>query len=204
VRLPFPVATSIAARIHYADSSLETLPEGCRSILLASAGRNDDGYGYGVVDAETAVKIARKRGTCNGAAMEHGWDAGEMASTDIGTDNLATSRYYVQVPNITGLVVKVALTYTSNVAADAAGTPTSPTLNVGLDLWLRELGSTDLTALTSNWDKSYEVVEFATLPGKTYEVLIRRISGTDPVRYGVAWTVVRLESRPLPAPNRQA
>jgi hypothetical protein len=182
------------------------LPEGCRAILLASAGRNDDGYGSGVADAETAVKIARKRGTRNGAAMKRGWDAGEMASTDIGTDNLATSRYCVQVPNITGLVVKVALAYNNKITANAAGNPTSSTLRIGLDLWVRELGSTDLIAITSTWDKSYEVIHFAPLPGKTYEVLIRRISGTDPAPYGVAWTVVRLgQSQPfLSALNGQA
>ena len=44
-------------------------------------------------------------------------------------------------------------------------------------------------ASAASWDNSYEVVEFAGQPGETYEIVIRRWSGTDSVWYGVAWTV---------------
>jgi hypothetical protein len=214
-----PVVAGIAALIQQAHASLKAWPEGCRAILLASAGRNvvggtwrddrssgiDARDGSGATDAEAAVKIAEVRATRNGAAIQRGWDGGYLTSTDIGTDNLALFRYYVQVPNITGLVVKVALTCSSKVATDASGNPTSSTLTVDLDLWVREVGSTALTAFSSTWDNSYEIVEFAALPGKAYEIVIRRFSGTDPVYYGVAWTVLRLgQSLPfLPALSLQ-
>ena len=45
------------------------------------------------------------------------------------------------------------------------------------------------SASAASWDNSYEVVEFAANPGETYEIVIRRWSGTDSVWYGVAWTV---------------
>ena len=44
-------------------------------------------------------------------------------------------------------------------------------------------------ASSASWDNSYEVVEFAGQPGETYDIVIRRWSGTDSVWFGVAWTV---------------
>jgi hypothetical protein len=46
--------------------------------------------------------------------------------------------------------------------------------------------------VAASWDNSYEVVEFAATRGETYEIVIRRWSGTDSVWYGVAWTVTGL------------
>ena len=44
-------------------------------------------------------------------------------------------------------------------------------------------------AAAASWDNSYEVVEFTARRGETYEIIIRRWSGTDSVWYGIAWTV---------------
>jgi hypothetical protein len=64
----------------------------------------------------------------------------------------------------------------------------SSTLTVDLDLIVRNSQGQQVAAAAS-WDNSYEVAEFSATRGATYEIVIRRWSGTDNVWYGVAWTV---------------
>jgi hypothetical protein len=59
---------------------------------------------------------------------------------------------------------------------------------VDLDLLVRDSRGVQVASAAS-WDNSYEVVEFAATRGETYDIIIRRWSGTDSVWYGVAWTV---------------
>lgn len=66
--------------------------------------------------------------------------------------------------------------------------PIASTLTVDLDLHVRD--STGATVASSaSWDNSYEIAEFAARRGETYEIRIRRWSGTDNVWFGVAWEV---------------
>ena len=41
---------------------------------------------------------------------------------------------------------------------------------------------------SGSWDNSYEIAEFDAVPGETYDIRIRRWSGTDWTWYGLAWT----------------
>jgi hypothetical protein len=83
--------------------------------------------------------------------------------------------------------VKVALAWDSAVTS-SGDTATASTLTVDLDLLVRDSSGAQVAAAAS-WDNSYEVVEFSGRAGETYEIVIRRWSGTDSVWYGVAWTV---------------
>ena len=60
-------------------------------------------------------------------------------------------------------------------------------VTVDLDLYVYQ--GTRLVAWSSSFDNSYEVVDFQGTPGTSYDIVIRRWSGTDWVWYGVAWTV---------------
>ena len=46
---------------------------------------------------------------------------------------------------------------------------------------------------SASWDNSYEIAEFAARSGETYDIRIRRWSGTDDVWFGVAWTVTGIQ-----------
>ena len=59
-----------------------------------------------------------------------------------------------------------------------------------LDLDLKVYDSAgNLVGYSGSWDNSYEVAEFDAIPGETYDIRIRRWSGTDWTWYGLAWTV---------------
>jgi hypothetical protein len=84
------------------------------------------------------------------------------------------------------------LAWDSAVTSSSSGdTATASTLTVDLDLIVRDSRGTQV-AVAASWDNSYEVAEFSASPGETYEIVIRRWSGTDSVWYGVAWTVTGL------------
>ena len=197
-----PAAAGVTALLQDVHSSLTFWPEGCRAILLASAGRNvagrtwwsdvlsrtDASDGAGAVDAEEGVRIAQQRRWRDAPATRRGWDIGTLSSSVVGSDRLATFRHHISVPiTLLAPTVKVALAWDSAVTS-SGDTPTASTLTVDLDLLVRDSGGA-LVASAASWDNSYEVVEFAARPGETYEVVIRRWSGADSVWYGVAWTV---------------
>src|SRR4030095_5691430 len=128
-----------------------------------------------------------------------GWDVGTVSSSVIGSDRLATFRYRVSVPLLLfAPVVKIALAWDTAVTTASAGdTATASTLTVDLDLLVRN-GQGVQVASSASWDNSYEVVEFAANRNETYEIIIRRWSGTDSVWYGIAWTVTGVNLvRPL-------
>jgi hypothetical protein len=177
-------------------------PEGCRAILLAAAGRNvedqtwwqdvvadtDASDGAGAVDAAAGVAIAQQRRWRDAPATRRGWDVGTLSSGVVGADRLATFRYRVSVPWLLFFpTVKIALAWDSAVTSSGE-TATASTLTVDLDVLVRNSRGVQV-AVAASWDNSYEVAEFAATRGETYEIVIRRWSGTDSVWYGVAWTV---------------
>jgi hypothetical protein len=144
--------------------------------------------GAGAVDAQAGVLIAQQRRFRDAPATRRGWDVGTLSSNVIGADRLATFRYQVTVPSLIFFpTVKIALAWDSAVTS-IFGIPLSSTLTVDLDLIVRNSRGVQVASAAS-WDNSYEVVEFAASRGETYEIIIRRWSGTDSVWYGVAWTV---------------
>lgn len=199
-----PAAAGVTALLQDVDSVLCSWPEGCRAILMASAGRNvrgstwwqdainrlDGRDGAGAVDAQAGVAIAQQRRWRDAPATRRGWDVGTLSSSGVGQDRLATFRYRVAVPNLIFFpIVKIALAWDSAVTSASSGdTATASTLTVDLDLLVRDSRGVQVAAAAS-WDNSYEVVEFSASPGETYEIVIRRWSGTDNVWYGVGWTV---------------
>lgn len=200
-----PATAGVTALLQDVDSTLCSWPEGCRAILMAAAGRNvrdstwwqdvihrvDARDGAGAVDALAGVRIAQQRRFRNAPATVRGWDVGTLSSAAFGADRLATFRYHVSVPLfIFSPTVKVALAWDSAVTSsgDAA---TASTLTVDFDLLVRD-GNGNQVAAAASWDNSYEVAEFAASPGQTYEIVIRRWSGTDSVWFGVAWNVIGL------------
>jgi len=205
-----PATAGVTALLQDVDGTLCSWPEGCRAILMASAGRNvrgatwwqdvvnrvDGRDGAGAVDARAGVTIAQQRRARNAPATRHGWDVGTLATADFGADRLATFRYRVVVPSgIFFPTVKVALAWDSAVTS-VLGSPTASTLSVDFDLLVRNSLGVQVAAAAS-WDNSYEVAEFSAVRGETYEIVIRRWSGTDSVWFGVAWTVSGLDLREL-------
>jgi hypothetical protein len=203
-----PAAAGVVALLQDVDGVLCSWPEGCRAILQAAAGRNvrdgtwwhdvvngvDGRDGAGAVDARAGVTIAQQRRGRNSAATRHGWDVGTLASSDFGADRLATFRYRVAVPSgVFFPTVKVVLAWDSAVTS-FFGIPLFSALTVDFDLLVRDSRGV-LVASAASWDNSYEVAEFSAVRGETYEIVIRRWSGTDSVWYGIAWTVRGIELR---------
>jgi hypothetical protein len=197
-----PATAGVAALLQDVDGVLQSWPEGCRAILMASAGRNvsgrtwwqdvagrtDGSDGAGAVDAQAGVLIAQQRRWRDAPATRRGWDVGTLSSGVVGADSLATFRYHVAVPGLLFLpTVKVALAWDSAVTA-SGDTPTASRLTVDLDLLVRDSRGVQVASAAS-WDNSYEVVEFAATRGESYDIIIRRWSGTDSVWFGIAWTV---------------
>ena len=197
-----PAAAGVTALLQDVDGVLCSWPEGCRAILLASAGRNvedrtwwqdvaarvDASDGAGAIDAQAGVTIAQQRRWRDAPATRRGWDVGTLSSAVVGADRLVTFRHRVSVPwSVLFPTVKVAIAWDSAVTSSGQ-TATASRLTVDLDLIVRDSRGVQV-AVSASWDNSYEVVEFAASRGETYEIVIRRWSGTDSVWYGIAWTV---------------
>jgi hypothetical protein len=195
-----PATAGVTALLQDVDGVLCSWPEGCRAILLASAGRNVRGNtwwqdvgsgvdardGAGAVDAQSGVLIAQQRRSRGAPATRRGWDVGTLASGDFGQDRLATFRYHVAVPGQLFFPrVRVALAWDSAVTT-SGDSATASTLTVDFDLIVRDSHGVQVASAAS-WDNSYEVVDFAAAAGETYDIVIRRWSGTDSVWFGIAW-----------------
>ena len=197
-----PATAGVTALLQDVDNVLCSWPEGCRAILLASAGRNirggswwqdvvnrnDSRDGSGAVDAQAGTAIAQQRRWRDAPSTRRGWDVGTLSSSVVAADRLTTFRYHVAVPDLMlSPTVKVALAWDSAVTS-LGENATASTITVDLDLLVRDSRGIQV-ASSASWDNSYEVVEFAANSGETYDIIIRRWSGTDNVWYGVAWTV---------------
>jgi hypothetical protein len=202
-----PAAAGVAALLQHQSPTLKSWPEGCRAIMLAGAKKNiagntwwqdvlahvDAGDGSGAVDALEGVNIARLPRSRNASATRRGWDVGILGSGDFSAGKLSTFAYRVVVPNFIFAPrhVKVALAWDSRVTTySIAGMqiPISSQLTVDLDLMIYDSRG-NLVGYSGSWDNSYEIAEFDGRQGETYEIRIRRWSGTDDTYYGIAWTV---------------
>jgi Subtilase family len=203
-----PAAAGVTALLQDVSSTLQSWPEGCRAILMAGADRNvrdgtwwndvvagvDARDGAGAVNAEESVRIAQQARWRDAPATRRGWDVGTFRSSDVGPDRRATFRYQVTVPwLLLSPRVKVAIAWDSTVTSITLPLiditlPVSSRLTVDLDLLVLDSAG-NLVAHSSSWDNSYEVVEFAARRGATYDIVIRRWSGTEDVWYGAAWNV---------------
>ncbi|MDJ0722662.1 MAG: peptidoglycan-binding protein [Desulfobacterales bacterium] len=204
-----PAVAGTVAVVQSVDATLKAWPEGCRAILLASAGRNivggtwrqaatsstTDGIdGSGALDTGEAARITRVRSRRDAAAVRRGWDVGMLRTRDLRANGTSNFRYRVQVPASGARRLKAALAWSSKIkyTADASLTPpvkvTESKLTVDLDLYVYLGGA--LVAHSSTFDNSFEIVEFDAQAGSTYEIRIKRFSGTDWAWYGLAWTVV--------------
>ncbi|MGH8224068.1 MAG: S8 family serine peptidase, partial [Woeseiaceae bacterium] len=204
-----PAVAGTVAVVQSVDGTLKAWPEGCRAILLASAGRNISGGswsqaaarsttdgidGSGALDTGEAAQIARVRSRRNSTAVRRGWDVGMLQSSDLQANGTSSFRYMVQVPASGARRLKAALAWSSKITytSDATATPpvkvTESKLTVDLDLYVYLRGS--LVAHSSTFDSSFEIVEFDAHAGSTYEIRIKRFSGTDWAWFGIAWTVV--------------
>jgi hypothetical protein len=124
---------------------------------------------------------------------------GTLASSDFGSDRLSTFRYRVTVPRRGwSPTVKVALAWDSKVSS-IFNIPLSSNLTVDFDLIVRNSAGNQV-ASSASFDNSYEIAEFAATPGATYDIIVRRWSGTDSVWYGIAWNTVPDILRPFPFP----
>lgn len=205
-----PAAAGVTALVQDVSTTLQSWPEGCRAILLAGADRNvrdntwwndvaagvDARDGAGAVNAEESVRIAQQGRWRDAPATRRGWDVGTLRSADVGANRRATFRYQVTTPFLLfSPRVKVALAWDSKVSSITlpfVGTlPLSSQLTVDLDLLVYDSRG-NVVAHSSSWDNSYEVVEFAATRNTTYDIVIRRWSGTDDVWYGIAWNTTGL------------
>jgi len=85
------------------------------------------------------------------------------------------------------LKAKVALTWDGKVEAKD-DQPLSSILETDLDLLVWDSKGNPIAG-SASFDNSYEVADFDAIPGETYQIVIRRWSGSSSVYYGVAWTV---------------
>ena len=164
--------------------------------MLANVDSSD---GSGAPDALEGVRIATSRCQRNNPASRRGWDIGTLRSADFDGNRISTFRYRIAVPsNIVQSEVKVALAWDGEVQEItlplADPILISSTLTVDLDLLVTN-SSGSLVGNSSSWDNSYEIAEFSAAPG-TYDIRIRRWSGTNDTWYGVAWTVTGVEILP--------
>lgn len=145
------------------------------------------------MNAEESVRITQQRRWRDAPATRRGWDVGTFRSSNVGSNRHSTFRHHVSVPRfLFSPRVKIALAWDSKVASInlpfVGEIPLSSQLTVDLDLLVFDSNG-GLVAHSSSWDNSYEVVEFAATRGATYDIVIRRWSGTDDVWYGIAWNV---------------
>ena len=203
-----PAVAGAAALIQGVSATLRSWPEGCRAILLASAGRNvsgstwfidvsgrhDGADGAGALDCDSACLTAQSRQGRGNAAVARGWDIGTLATADFSTDTkFSTFRYNVRTPAFGGAqvcTVQVALCWDSVVASTAttsvSNPPTATTLTLDFDLFVYNGAGTQVAA-SASWDNSYEIVTFNAQPNTDYSIAIRRYSGTDNTWFGLAW-----------------
>ena len=218
-----PAVAGSAALVQSTHTSLELWPEGTRAALLAGATRNvQDGNwwddvvanrdafdGSGSVNAHESHLIAQSRRSRDAGGVQRGWDAGTLTSGDFDGFGLSTFRYRVTVPSsdpFTGLGprhVKVALAWDSAVVE--LGLPNLPivsVLDIDLDLKVFDANGNQV-GYSGSWDNSYEIAEFTGTPGQTYDIHIRRWSGSRDVWFGIAWTVTGLRLLEFPFDSLQ-
>jgi hypothetical protein len=196
-----------AALLQSVDATLKSWPEGCKAILLASAGPNISGDtwaednllalnqfdGSEALNSQIGVLIAQQRRRRNLAAIPRGWDVGSLKDTDFDLSrSMSKFSYKVQVPAPTAVnlrnacTVKVALAWGAKFPSNITGMQ-RPTAAFLLAIYKSSGGIP--VKYPGSYDNNYVIVEFVAMPGKEYNIHIARASGTGTVWYGVAWNV---------------
>ena len=202
-----PAAAGVAALLQSTPGTLKAWPEGCRAIMLAGATKNivgdtwwqdvteddDASDGSGAVNAFESYRIAQNRRSPNAAPSRRGWDIGTLDSSDFDSKGMSKFAYRIQVPRFWfgPRHVKVALAWDSKVTTLSIlgiTIPLSSQLTLDFDLKIFDRNGVQV-GYSGSWDNSYEVAEFDATPGETYDIKIRRWSGTDWSWFGLAWTV---------------
>ena len=203
-----PAVAGAAALIQSVNAVLKSWPEGCRAVLLASAGRNvagstwfidvsgrhDGADGAGALDCQSVCQTAQSRQARNNAATARGWDIGSLVTADFdATTKYSSFRYNVRTPAFGGTqvcTVQVVLAWDSIVASTSttsvSNPPTTTTLTLDFDLFVYNSAGVQVAA-SASWDNSYEIVTFNAQPNTDYSIAVRRFSGTDNSWYGLAW-----------------
>ena len=201
-----PAAAGITALLQSQAATLKAWPEGCRAILLAGSTRNvvgdtwwqdvidddDAADGSGAVNARESHLISQSRRSRDSSGTRRGWDVGTLDDDDFDAMGMSNFVYRIQVPSFWfgPRHVKVALAWDSKVTTFSLlgiEIPLTSQLTVDLDLKVFDSSGAQV-GYSGSWDNSYEIAEFQADPGETYEIRIRRWSGTDWTWYGVAWT----------------
>lgn len=197
-----------AALLQSVDATLKSWPEGCKAILLASAGPNISGDtwtedlfqgldqfdGSGALNSQIGVLIAQQRRGRNLEAFPRGWDVGSLKDTDFGV-NPSTSQFSYKVKVLAATAanlrkastVKVALAWDAKFPSNITRMQ-SPTVSFYLTIYKSSGGRP--VKYSGSYDNNYDIVEFTAMPGEEYNIHISHgASGTGTVWYGVAWNV---------------
>ncbi|QMW38909.1 hypothetical protein AFCA_002270 [Aspergillus flavus] len=195
-----------AALLQGVSSTLKSWPEGCKAVLLASAGPTVSGDtwaednlrgidqldGSGALNAEIGVLIALQRRRRNSPPVPRGWDVGSFKDIDFSSRSLSNFIYKVRVPEPVAPVprdvytVKVALVWDAKFPSNATRLQ-SPTASFLLAIYKSSGGRP--VRYSGSFDNNYEIVEFIAMPGEEYHIYIARASGSGIVWYGLAWNV---------------
>jgi hypothetical protein len=195
-----------AALLQGVNSTLKSWPEGCKAILLASAGPTvsgdtwaednirgiDQSDGSGALNAQIGVLIAQQRRGKNLPPFPRGWDVGSLKDIDFATRSLSRFIYKVQVPDPIPAIprnvytVKVALAWDAKFPSNVTKMQ-SPTVTFLLVIYKSTGGRP--VRYSGSFDNNYEIVEFIAMPGEEYHIHIARASGSGTVWYGLAWNV---------------
>lgn len=182
----------------------ENWPEGCRAILLAASNRKIGGstwwagvgssrkdvkVGTGAVDAEASCRIACSKVERDNTAISSGWNATGLGDDDVDSNGYSTFTYNMAAPSSAlspydRLKSKAAIAWDSTVTDDGSH-PLSSNLTIDLDLIVKD-SKGQVVAGSYSYDNSYEVADFNAIPGESYQITIRRTSGTGTTWYGVA------------------
>ncbi|KAG2025731.1 hypothetical protein GB937_002453 [Aspergillus fischeri] len=195
-----------AALLQRVDLTLKSWPEGCKAILLASAGPTvsgdtwaednlrgiDQSDGSGALNAEIGVLIAQHRQWSNLPPAPCGWDVGSLKDIDFASQSMSKFFYKVAVPDPDPAIprniytVKVALAWDAKFPSNVTRVQ-SPTVTFLLAIYQSNGGRP--VRYSGSFDNNYEIVEFIAMPGEEYHIHIARASGSGTVWYGLAWNV---------------
>jgi hypothetical protein len=202
-----PAVAGVVALLQNSYGALENRPEGCRAILLAASNRKIGGstwwagvgssrkdvkVGAGAVDAEASCRIACSKVERDNTAISSGWNATGLGDDDVDSNGYSTFTYNMAAPSSAlspydRLKSKAAIAWDSAVTDDGSYPPSS-NLTIDLDLIVKD-SKGQVVAGSYSYDNGYEVADFNAIPGESYQITIRRTSGTGTTYYSVAWVI---------------
>jgi hypothetical protein len=195
-----PAVAGAAALIQGAAPLLVCWPEGCRAILLASAGPRDSAAtwwqnvldkvdakdGAGALDAHEAFEVAKSQSSRGAAATSRGWDVGLLEHANLNPIGETVFSYRVSIPDDGEDVVAVQVALAWRVRTGDQPDYWSY-LSADLDLCVYDAQGIRV-AFSGSWDNNYEVAQFNGIRGATYDIRIRMVPPGESTWYGIAWT----------------